>query len=212
MRELETKRGGVASQRAAMPSAQPWGQQMSQGQGPIERIGVRHLDANDPLRRAALVSTGRRKGMPRIITTTCHECRFEKTTATHFTKSQLKKQGHARCNECVAGEPPQTDPDVVTEPCERPPRGVEGRLCWGCSRCATGHEVYCQTCKRKPVWFCTPECRASHVRLHMMWHIRKLADPSFELHIGQKVSEEEISRVIDEWRADVQGGPGQSPD
>ena len=86
---------------------------------------------------------------------------------------------------------------------EKPPRGLEGRLCWGCNAVAAGHIVYCQTCKLIPVWFCTPECKAANVRLHMMWHIRKMEDQSFELSIGQKVPDEEITRVLDEWKTKV---------
>jgi hypothetical protein len=189
-----------------VPKGSPWGMQTSQQTGQIQRAGVRHLHPNDPLRKAAMVGqSGRRQGQPKMLTTACHECGFEKSVDRHYSKSQIKKNTMARCNECVGGLPHQCDPIVEAEKAsiEKPPRGLEGRLCWGCSAVATGHEVYCQTCKAVPVWFCTPQCKTAHVRLHMMWHIRKMEDNSFELSIGEKPDEEEVSRVLEEWKYKV---------
>ena len=189
----------------------PWGQQTALRTGKIEREGVRHLDPRDPIRCAAMVgSGGRRQGQPKMLSLCCSECMFEKAVERHYSKSQVKKNGHARCNECVAGKPPQCDPILEAEKkeqnIEKPPRGIEGRLCWGCGAVAKGHEVHCQTCKPIPSWFCTPRCKAEYSRLHMVWHIRRMEDKSYDLHIGQKLPEEEITRVLDEWKQKLRGG------
>ena len=121
----------------------PWGQQSSLNTDRVQRMGVRHLRPDDPLRRAVL-----NKG--KVLSKTCSECKLEKK-ADHYSKTQLKKSDHARCNECVAGLAPTPDPvmEAENENKMRPPRGLEGRICWGCAKPATGHEVKCPHCKRR---------------------------------------------------------------
>jgi len=171
---------------------------------PIQRNGVRHLDANDPLRRAALATPSKGKGGMKYLSITCSECRFEKGRK-HYSKSQLKKNAAARCNQCCAGEPSQRDAEVEAEKAAYPTvmRGLEGRLCWGCASIATGHEVYCQTCKKIPTWFCTPECRAKHQKLHLFWHLRRSRDPTFEIRIGQTYPDEEIDAALESWSREL---------
>jgi hypothetical protein len=153
--------------------AAAWGQQKALGStAPIQRNGVRHLDANDPLRRAALATPSKGKGGMKYLSITCSECRFEKGRK-HYSNSQLKKNAAARCNQCCAGEPSQRDAEVEAEKAAYPTvmRGLEGRLCWGCASIATGHEVYCQTCKKIPTWFCV-RARSRSLDLwasHCLW-------------------------------------------
>lgn len=190
-----------------------WGQQSSFGApAPIERAGVRHLHPDDPLRQAALAYTSpsRRKDKKRAVNVTarCFECKFEKNVVRHFSKAQMKKNDRARCNECIAGEPPSRDPQVDSSSIPKPPRGFEGRLCWGCNSVATGHEVTCISCEaeykqhRVPAkeWFCTPECKRKHRDMHAAWHVKRRTEPNFELSIGEKLPESDIQEILNSFR------------
>ena len=92
----------------------PWGQQSSLNTDRVQRMGVRHLRPDDPLRRAVL-----NKG--KVLSKTCSECKLEKK-ADHYSKTQLKKSDHARCNEGVAGLPPTPDPVMEAENKNKTPK------------------------------------------------------------------------------------------
>ena len=45
----------------------------------------------------------------------------------------------------------------------------------------------------------------------MMWHIKKMEDPTYELSIGQTVPDDEITRVLEEWKTKMKRDEGRPP-
>jgi hypothetical protein len=146
-----------------------------------------------------------------VIAKGCAQCGFCKRVEFHFSKTQLKRQDAAKCNECIAGLPPQ--PDAVHEEEEkdkRPPfRGVEGTACWGCTAFDHGHKVECKLCadeiekhmRRSITFFCTEKCWRDHKEEHMAYHWKRMMDSDlardelFDMYIGQHLSLEDIEQT-----------------